>query len=154
TFAAQAVIAVENTRLFDAEQQRTRELSELLEQQTATSEVLKVISSSPGELGPVFNAMLENATRICAANFGNLLLCEGEVFSRLEMHNTPQAMINAHQRNQIVHPRSAPVLDRVARTKEAIHIIDLAAEYPSEPILKLASARTLLLVPMLKESEL
>ena len=98
--------------------------------------------------------MLENATRICAANFGNLLLCEGEVCRWVAMHNAPQAMINAHQRNQIVHRRSAPVLDRVARTKEAIHIIDLAAEYPSEPILKLASARTLLLVPMLKESEL
>src|SRR5262249_39274776 len=147
TFADQAVIAIENVRLFN-------ETQEALEQQTATSEVLKVISSSPGELEPVFRAMLANATHICAANFGNLLFCEGEAFRRVAMHNAPQAMVEAHQRNQIVHRRSAPVLDRVARTKEAIHIIDLAAEYPSEPILKLASARTLLLVPMLKESEL
>jgi two-component system, NtrC family, sensor kinase len=142
-------------RLFDEVQARTRELSESLEQQTATSEVLKIISSSPGELEPVFQAMLANATQICAANFGNLLLYEGEVFRRVAMHNAPQAIVDAHQRNQrIVSRRSAPALDRLARTKEAVHIIDLAAEYPSEPILKLASARTLLLVPMLKESEL
>ncbi|MFZ0262229.1 MAG: hypothetical protein WAL36_19955, partial [Pseudolabrys sp.] len=80
TFADQAVIAIENVRLFEAEQQRTRELSESLEQQTATSEVLKVISSSPGELEPVFNAMLENATRICDASYGVMFLCEGKGF--------------------------------------------------------------------------
>src|SRR5262249_27895140 len=78
-FADQAVIAIENVRLFEAEQQRTRELYESLEQQTATSEVLKVISSSPGELEPVFDAMLANATRICEATFGNLFLREGPV---------------------------------------------------------------------------
>ena len=154
TFADQAVIAIENVRLFDEVQARTRDLSEALEQQMATSEVLKVISSSPGELEPVFEAMLANATRICAANFGNLLLYEDEVFRRVALHNAPQALVDAHQRNQIIPRRSAPVLDRLAYTKEAVHIVDLAAEYPSEPILKLASARTLLLVPMLKEREL
>ena len=76
TFADQAVIAIENVRLFDEVQARTRELTEALEQQTATSEVLSVISSSPGELEPVFQAMLENATRICEAKFGNLFLYE------------------------------------------------------------------------------
>jgi two-component system, NtrC family, sensor kinase len=146
-FAAQAVIAIENTRLLN-------ELRESLQQQTATADVLKVISSSPGELEPVFEAMLANATRICLANFGNLLLYEGEVFRRVALHNAPQTMVDAHQRNQIVPRRSAPALDRLAHTKEAVHIVDLAAEYPNEPILKLASARTLLLVPMLKEREL
>src|SRR5262249_38561001 len=77
TFADQAVIAIENVRLFDEVQARTRELSESLEQQTATSEVLQVISSSPGELEPVFQAMLANAARICEANFGNLFVYEG-----------------------------------------------------------------------------
>src|SRR5262249_28998956 len=89
TFADQAAIAIENVRLFEAEQQRTRELSESLEQQTATSEVLKIISSSAGELQPVFHAMLENATRICEASFGNLLLREGDTFGRVATHNAP-----------------------------------------------------------------
>jgi two-component system, NtrC family, sensor kinase len=71
------VIAIENVRLFDEVQAQKRELSDSLEQQTATSEVLRVISSSPGTLDPVFDAMLANAVRICEAKFGVLSLCEG-----------------------------------------------------------------------------
>ena len=100
TFADQAVIAIENTRLCEAEQQRTRELSESLEQQTATSEVLKVISGSPGELGPVFQAMLENAVRLCSAKFGVLALSEDDAFRLVAMHNAPPAYAEARCANQ------------------------------------------------------
>jgi GAF domain-containing protein len=86
-FAAQAVIAIENTRLLNELRQRTTDLTESLEQQTATSEVLKVISSSPGELKPVFQVMLENAVRICGATFGTLYLCEGPQFRGVAAHS-------------------------------------------------------------------
>jgi transcriptional regulator with GAF, ATPase, and Fis domain len=91
TFADQAVIAIENSRLFEAEQQRTRELTESLDQQTATSEVLQVISSSPGDLQPVFATMLENAVRICAANSGTIYRWDGEVFHLVATHNMPDS---------------------------------------------------------------
>jgi hypothetical protein len=86
-----ASVAIENARLFEAEQQRSRELTESLEQQTATSEVLRVISGSPGELEPVFQAMLENATRICEAKFANLFLYEDSSFRVVALQNAPQA---------------------------------------------------------------
>ena len=91
TFADQAVIAIENTRLLNELRQRTNDLSESLEQQTATSEVLSVISSSPGELQPVFQAMLENAVKLCDAKFGMLNLFDGEVFRNVAVHNVPPA---------------------------------------------------------------
>ena len=92
TFADQAAIAIENVRLFEAEQQRTRELTESLEQQTATSEVLQVISSSPGDLQPVFATMLEKAVRICDAKFGNIYRWDGETLHALAAHNTPSLL--------------------------------------------------------------
>src|SRR5262245_11893064 len=107
TFADQAVIAIENVRLFDEVQARTRELSEALEQQTATSEVLGVISSSPGELEPVFQAMLANAVRICEASFGNLLLYEGDVFRHVALHNAPKAWAADSERDPVPPRRSA-----------------------------------------------
>jgi two-component system, NtrC family, sensor kinase len=98
TSADQAGIAIENVRLFEAEQQRTAELTESLEQQTATSEVLKVISSSPGELEPVFLAMLENATRICEAKFGTLYRYDGKAFHPAAGSGTPAELLDIQKR--------------------------------------------------------
>jgi two-component system NtrC family sensor kinase len=98
TIADQAVIAIENVRLFEAEQQRTRELSDSLEQQTATSEVLAIISSSPGELQPVFQAILSNATRICEAEFGTLYLYDGDAFHTASLYNAPPAYAENRKR--------------------------------------------------------
>ena len=159
TFADQAVIAIENVRLFDEVQARTQELSEALEQQTATSEVLKVISSSPGELEPVFHTMLENATRICQARFGTLNLYDGDAFHNVALHNPPPQY--AMRRGQIIHPHPESALGYVARTKQIAHIDDLRSRQPyleGNPavvaLADLAGARTLLAVPLLKEGEL
>jgi two-component system NtrC family sensor kinase len=146
-FAAQAVIAIENTRLLN-------ELREALGQQTATSEVLEVISSSPGELAPVFDAMLANAVRLCEASFGNLLLYEGDVFQHVALHNAPPAWAVKQQRDPVAPRGTARFLYSVADTKQIVHVADLAAENPDEPIAVIAGARTLLIVPMLKESVL
>ena len=160
TFADQAVIAIENARLFDEVQARTRELSESLEQQTATSEVLKVISSSPGELEPVFEAMLANATRICEAKFGVLFLSEGDAFRTVALHGAPPAYAEARRREPVIRRRPGTAGSRVARTKQPVQIADIRAEpaYVNDPqrfaILELAGARTMLVVPMLKEDAL
>jgi signal transduction histidine kinase len=146
-FAAQAVIAIENTRLLN-------ELRESLEQQTATSEVLQVISSSPGELAPVFDAMLANAVHLCEASFGNFLLYEGDVFRHVALHNAPPAWAAKQQRDPVAPRGTARFLYSVADTKQIVHVADLAAENPDEPIAVIAGARTLLIVPMLKESAL
>jgi len=146
-FAAQAVIAIENTRLL-------KELRESLDQQTATSDVLKVIASSTGELEPVFDAMLENATRICNATFGTLVMREGETLRRVAMHNGPQAWVDDWARSKVVALDKAASLRRVVDTKRVVHIIDISAECPDDRIYTLAGARTVLVVPMLKENEL
>src|SRR5262245_42327359 len=153
TFADQAVIAIENVRLFDEVQARTRDLTGALEQQTATSEVLQVISSSPGELEPVFQAMLENATRICEANFGSLVLFEGNTYRRAALYNAPAAFVEGLTQNPILPLAASPALSR-AKVKDVIHLIDILAEYPDEPIAKLGGARTIVIVPMFKEGAL
>jgi GAF domain-containing protein len=154
TFADQAVIAIDNARLLNELRQRTDDLSEALEQQTATSEVLKVISSSAGELKPVFESILENAVRICEASFGNLLLYENDAFRHVALHNAPQAWAAEQQRDPIAPRHSARFLYHVAETKKVTQIADITAENPDEPIATVAGARTLLIVPMLKENEL
>src|SRR5262245_24693851 len=147
---------------------RTRELaeargqlSEAVEQQTATSEVLRVISSSPGELQPVFGTMLENAVRICEANFGSLYLYDGEMYRLGALHNTPAAYAELRRREPMFRAGPATSYGRVATTKQVIHIADISAEqaYTDRDPLRVAGvellgARTLLVVPMLKEGRL
>ena len=159
-FAAQAVIAIENTRLLNELRQRTDDLTESLEQQTATSEVLSVISSSPGELEPVFQAMLENATRICDAKFGIMNLYENGAFRVAAMHNVPRPYAEVRKREVLHHPRPKRPLARAVATKRLVHVVD----YAEEPIyierdtgavdlVELGGVRSLVVLPMLKEQE-
>ena len=152
-FAAQAVIAVENTRLLNELRQRTDDLSGSLEQQTATSEVLKVISSSSGKLEPVFQTMLANATRICEAAFGSMLLVEGNVFRRVALHNAPPEFIEFHKKTPVIPLDQVHDLNLLLETRRPVHIADAAGTADS-PIVKYGGARTLVIVPMLKESEI
>jgi signal transduction histidine kinase/CheY-like chemotaxis protein len=151
-FADQAVIAIENARLLN-------ELRESLHQQTATADVLKVISSSPGELEPVFQTMLENATRICGAKFGTLYLRDADGFRAVATHNAPPAYVEARRDPLLRPPPDAP-LGRVAITKQVVHIVDIKTtrsyieRHPWLLADDLAGYRTILAVPMLKESEL
>jgi GAF domain-containing protein len=153
TFADQAVIAIENVRLFDQVQARTRELSEALEQQTATSEVLQVISTSPGELEPVFQAMLENAVRICEATFGVLNLHENGGMCMGAMHNVPPAFAEFLQAHSAYQPTSGSLLERVMRTKQVGYTADNAAESVGRAA-TLGGARSSVCVPMLKDEVL
>jgi len=154
TFADQALIAIENVRLFEAERQRTNDLSEALEQQTATSEVLKVISSSPGELEPVFGAMLANATRICEAKFGTLFRFDGKAFHRAAGIGVPSALAELQKKRGPYLPESGTLLDRVLQTRKVAHSPDYAAEPIPGNAAKLGGARSTVAVPMLKDSEL
>ena len=152
-FAAQAVIAIENTRLLN-------ELRESLQQQTATSEVLKIIASSTGGLKPVFATILENATRLCGAEFSLLYLSEGDVFRTVSLYGVPPAFAEQRRLNPILRPSPGTALGRVLATKQMVYIPDVMAEpaYQNDPLrratfLDLAGARTVVCVPMLKDNE-
>ena len=153
-FATQAVIAIENTRLLNELRQRTDDLSEALEQQTATSEVLKVISSSTGELHPVFQAMLENAVRICEAKFGVLFRYENGKIRQAAMLNVPTAHADSLRQRDWFVPEPGVPLDRVLKTKKLIHTLDEAASANPAPSARLAGARSHIAVPMVKDDEL
>ena len=161
TFADQAVIAIENVRLFDQVQARTRELCEALEQQTATSEVLQVISSSPGELELVFQAMLVNAVRICEANLGVMFRVEGSSFQAVAWHGASPAFADWWKDHSNIQPAPGSVLGRLATTRQTVHVPDLAAEpayLDGNPVavagVELGGIRTLVVVPMLKDNAL
>jgi class 3 adenylate cyclase len=166
-FAAQAVIAIENARLLNELRQRTNDLTErtvdlteALEQQTATSEVLQAISSSPGEVEQVFTAMLEKAVRICDAAFGNIFRWDGSTLQLVAGHKTPPAFAEARRQLPVETAPNGPI-GRMIRTKAAVHIADLARDQlyleRSLPALtaavELGGVRTLLVVPLLKERE-
>jgi GAF domain-containing protein len=158
-FADQAVIAIENTRLFEAEQASKRELQESLEYQTATSEVLSVISTSPGELAPVFEAMLSNAVRICEAKFGVLWLAEGDGLRSVALHGAPPALVESRQRNPVVKFEPSTPLGRAISTKRIVHVDDMTKD-PSYlerneravNFVERAGVRSVVFAPMLRES--
>ena len=153
-FASQAVIAIENTRLLNELRERTDDLSESLEQQTATSEVLKVISSSPGDLRPVFEAMLENATRVCDAKFGILFRYEGGLFHSAASLDVPPAFTDFLDKQGSFAPKPGQLFGRLCQSKRVIHELDRATDPDPSPSVRYGGARTSIAVPMLKESEL
>ena len=141
-------------------EQRTTELRESLQQQTATSEVLATVTSSGGALEPVFSKMLENATRICGAEFGTMTLYEEDGFRTIALYNAPQAYVDA-QLYKIIRPHPEGGLSAVERTHQAVHIDDIRTQAPYlqgnpnvRALADLGGARTLVIVPMLKEAEL
>ena len=152
-FAALAGEVTEVARL-------TRELNEALERQAATSEVLQVISGSPGHLEPVFVAMVEKAVRICDALFGNIYRWDGDAFALVATHNTPPAFAEARKRSP-VRPQPSSIYGRVVATKAVVHVLDTAERRELErdnpalvEAIGLGGVRSALAVPMLKESEL
>ena len=161
-FAAQAVIAIENARLLNELRQRTTDLTEALEQQTAASDVLQVISSFPGDLEPVFATMLEKAVRICDASWGHLYRWNGETFGLLATHNTPVAFVEYRRRSPHFVPHQESAFGRIVATKMVVHVADamLLEGYVERSNSALVAAvelgriRTFLFVPMLKADEL
>src|SRR5262245_52773619 len=163
TFADQAVIAVENARLFEQLQTRTTELQESLEYQTATSEVLRIISSSPGDLARVFEAMLENATRVCGASFGTLYQMEDNAFRRVALYGAPPLYVEEVRRDPLYRASPRTALGRMAATKRVVQIADVRAEpgyfdvqpaFSRPQLAQFGGARTVVAVPMLKQDEL
>ncbi|MGB7018060.1 MAG: GAF domain-containing protein [Xanthobacteraceae bacterium] len=138
-----------------------RERDESLEQQKATAEVLRIISASPGDLKPIFAVILENATRLCQANFGVLFLCEGDAYRAVAMHNAPSAYVEARRREPLVSMTGTTVIAEVARTKRTIQTADMAKNpaYRKNPqytqlFVRLTGARSFVGVPMLKDDAL
>ena len=144
----------EVARLRAANADLKKKLAEALGQQAATSEVLRIISSSPGELEPVFQAMLENAVRICEAQFGTLFRYDGKLFHRAAGIGTPAALVEFQKQRGPFRPELAGVLARVLHTKEVAHSADSATKPNLGVATKLGGARSIVGVPMLKDNDL
>jgi len=153
-FADQAVIAIENTRLLNELRQRTDDLSESLEQQTATSKVLQVISSSPGELKPVFQTMLEQATRVCDAKFGILFRYEDGLFQPLASLDLPAALADFMVKQGAFAPKRGQLFGQLCESKRVISVVDRANDLDPSPSFRYGGARSSVAVPMLKDNEL
>jgi GAF domain-containing protein len=160
TFANQAVIAIENVRLFQELQTRNAELAESLEQQTATAEILRVISTSPTDVQPVFDTILDSATRLCEAHRGTLFLFDGEAYNAVAFRGVAPAMIE-HATRAPIRPGPHTALARVRRELRPVQIDDLLADpafAEGDPVRRAVveheGMRTLLMVPLLKEGRL
>jgi GAF domain-containing protein len=156
TFADQAVIAIENARLFTELQARNRELTEALEQQTATGEILRVISTSPTDLEPVLDTIVTNATRLCDAHNGAIFRFDGEAFRIATAYNVSPEFV-AYLKSTPVHPGRGTPLRLAGLERRAVHIADVLAEPElgaAQPYYRLEGMRTALAVPMLKEGKL
>src|SRR5262249_45729636 len=134
-------------------EQRTAELSETLAQQTATSQVLEVISSSPGELAPVFDVMLEKAVRICDAKFGQMFLMDADKVRMIASLGVPSALAEFEKDRGAFTPTGNTPLQILTQSKQAEQTPDMAVQTPDHPAVRLGGARTLIAVPMLKEDE-
>ena len=132
----------------------TSELDGARERQTATSEVLKVISNSSGDLQPVFHVLLENATSLCEAKFASMLRFDGELFHPMAELNTPRELNEFLRRRGSFRPQPGSVLEQITRTKTVAHIKDDAARPTPGAPTKLGGARSTLGVPMLKDNKL
>jgi signal transduction histidine kinase len=152
TFADQAVIAIENVRLFEAEQQRSRELSESLEQQTATAEVLKVISRSTFDLQVVLDTLVESAARLCEADITAMVRLQGSTYNHAASYGLPPDL-HDFVLNARIEPGRGTVTGRTAIEGKFVQILDVQAEpgYALSEAMKKAGAHSMLGVPLLRE---
>jgi GAF domain-containing protein/anti-sigma regulatory factor (Ser/Thr protein kinase) len=155
TFADQAVIAIENTRLFEAEQQRTRELTESLEQQTATSDVLRVISSSPSDIQPVLETISERAEKLCNAEISVVSIVDGELIRVASIHGMTEAGVEAARRVFPMRRTDETITARAIRTRSVCHVADVLSDlqYQNKDTARIAGYRGCLGVPMVRDEQ-